>query len=294
MGMATTAAVIGAAGIAAGASQASKARKQAKSQQDIDLALTAQDRARIAEAQQQSRRDVTRLFAPTQAAQQAGQQAALDIFGQGVPEQARLFQGGNVAAQQQLIGGLQPFQQALLGQPINFGALQPTQLTPNLDFIQNAQLPQFTPVAEALATPTGTADDPFTIAETEEQLAQRMAVLDQPFEGGRFTPIQIRDLVERGVPLSDMALAGVSRDAIIRAGNLIADTTRATPQVDVFGNPVGGSTLPTLTPEQRAQFQQQRTAALGGMGTVNPTFTQLPKQSGPVNIAGLLAGVRRA
>ena len=81
-----------------------------------------------------------------------GFQGALDIFGQSVPEQARLFGGGNVAAQQQLITGLPQIQRALLGQQVDFSQFQPVQLTPNLAFTQQT-LPQSPTIAELLAPP---------------------------------------------------------------------------------------------------------------------------------------------
>ena len=81
-----------------------------------------------------------------------GFQGALDIFGQSVPEQARLFGGGNVAAQQQLITGLPQIQRALLGQQVDFSQFQPVTLTPNLAFTQQT-LPQSPTIAELLAPP---------------------------------------------------------------------------------------------------------------------------------------------
>lgn len=65
-----------------------------------------------------------------------------------------MFGAGNVAAQEQLIGGLPQIQAALLGQPVDFSQFQPTQLTPDLGFTQ-AQLPQGTPIADVI-TPPGT------------------------------------------------------------------------------------------------------------------------------------------
>ena len=81
-----------------------------------------------------------------------GFQGALDIFGQSVPEQARLFGAGNVGAQEQLIAGLPQIQRALLGQQVDFSQFQPTTLTPNLAFTQQT-LPQSPTIAELLAPP---------------------------------------------------------------------------------------------------------------------------------------------
>ena len=272
-----TSAILGGAALAKGFSDASKARKAAKTQQDLSLAMTAQDRAAIQQAQEDAMRTSQRLFGPAQQALQAGNQAALDIFGQALPEQTRLFQAGNVGAQQQLIAGLQPFQQALLGQPINFGALQPRQLTPNVGFMSEVSLPSFTPVAQALSTPTGTQEDPFTLTETDEQRAARLAVLDQPFEGSRLTPNDIRGFLQRGAPIGSFAAFGLDKGALERANQLVGDQNTMTTQVDLFGNPIEGSAaLPAnLTADQRQQFQRQRLGALGGLGGmagINPAF----------------------
>jgi hypothetical protein len=116
-----------------------------------------------------ARTESTRLFGGAQEAQRGGFQAALDIFGQSVPEQARLFGAGNVAAQQQQITGLPQIQAALLGQPVDFNVFQPTQLTPDLGFTQ-AQLPQTTPIADVI-TPPGTLSAP---AQNIHPQAQRI------------------------------------------------------------------------------------------------------------------------
>ena len=109
---------------------------------------------RIAKQSDIARTENIRLFGGAQESQRGGFQAALDVFGLSVPEQARLFGEGNVAAQQQLIGGLPQIQAALLGQPVDFSQFQPTQLTPELGFTQ-AQLPQTASIADVI-TPEGT------------------------------------------------------------------------------------------------------------------------------------------
>ena len=77
-----------------------------------------------------------------QAAQQ-GFQGALNVFGQALPQQAQAFQGGNVAAQQQLLAGLPQIQNAILGGNVDLSGLQPFQAQqPTFDFAQQ-QIPQF-------------------------------------------------------------------------------------------------------------------------------------------------------
>jgi hypothetical protein len=91
----------------------------------------------------QAREDVNKLFPAAQQNAQAGFQGALDIFGQSAPAQIDAFQGGNVAAQQQLLAGMPQFQNAILGNQVDFSQLQPFQApTQDLGFLQQ-QLPDF-------------------------------------------------------------------------------------------------------------------------------------------------------
>lgn len=66
----------------------------------------------------------------------------LQLLGGTIPQQLQAQQQGNLGAQQQLIGGLPMVQAALLGQPVNMGALKPTQINYNTDWARQA-LPQF-------------------------------------------------------------------------------------------------------------------------------------------------------
>jgi hypothetical protein len=50
-----------------------------------------------------------------------GFQGAADVIGQFAPQQIQAQQQGNMAAQAYLLGGLPAFQQAILGQGVNFG-----------------------------------------------------------------------------------------------------------------------------------------------------------------------------
>jgi len=97
----------------------------------------------IREQTEKAREDIFKLFPAAQQDLRGGFQGALDIFGQSLPAQTNVFQQGNVAAQQQLLAGLPQFQNAIFGNQVDFGALQPTQIqTPDLGFFQQ-QLPQF-------------------------------------------------------------------------------------------------------------------------------------------------------
>ena len=102
------------------------------------------------EAVNQARGDLFKLYPAAQQNSNQGFQAAMDIFGQSVPAQMNAFQGGNVAAQQQLLAGLPQMNNALLGAPIDYSQLQAYQ-APQQDysFLQQ-QLPKFVdPYAQA-------------------------------------------------------------------------------------------------------------------------------------------------
>lgn len=108
----------------------------------------------------QAREDLFKLFPAAQQNAQQGFQGALDVFGQSLPAQTGLFQGGNVAAQQQILAGLPQFQNAILGGQVDFSQMQPTQLQmPDLSFLQQ-QLPQtvdpFAPTQQQTTGPINT------------------------------------------------------------------------------------------------------------------------------------------
>ena len=93
----------------------------------------------------QARADVNRLFPQAQQTAQQGFQGALDVFGQSLPAQTDVFQQGNLGAQQAILSGLPQIQNALFGNQVDLGQLQPFQVQqPDLGFF-NQTLPQFTP-----------------------------------------------------------------------------------------------------------------------------------------------------
>lgn len=97
----------------------------------------------VREGRQQAEAAIDRLTPQAQENLLRGNQAALDIFGGLAPAQMDIFQQGNVGAQQALLSGLPQIQNALLGMPTDFSALQPQQLqVPDMSFL-NTQLPNF-------------------------------------------------------------------------------------------------------------------------------------------------------
>jgi hypothetical protein len=94
-----------------------------------------------------AREDLFKLFPAAQQNTQQGYQGALDVFKQALPQQAGVFQAGNVAAQNQLLAGMPQFQNAILGAPVDYSQFQATQLQqPNMNFA-NQQLQSVDPFA---------------------------------------------------------------------------------------------------------------------------------------------------
>lgn len=112
----------------------------------------AQAKALIAENTAAVREDILRLFPAAEQAQQLGFQGALDVLGQTIPQQLGTFQQGNIGAQQNLLGGLQQQQNAILGLPTDFSGFQPQQVSFDPSFAQQ-QLPQFQTSQQALNPP---------------------------------------------------------------------------------------------------------------------------------------------
>jgi hypothetical protein len=136
-----------------GASQDRKATSQAnqqaqqqiqRSQEFIERQLT------------QARGDAFRLFPAAQESRQQGIEAGMNLFNQSAPLQMQAFQQGNMGAQQALAQGLPQFQNAILGQPINYAAFQPQQVNvPGIEalFSQQPRAPVPIPGAMPAATP---------------------------------------------------------------------------------------------------------------------------------------------
>ena len=76
----------------------------------------------------QARADIFKLFPEGQKARTQGLQAGLSLYQQSLPAMMNAFQGGNVAAQKQLLAGLPQMQNAILGNPVDYSGLQAVQL----------------------------------------------------------------------------------------------------------------------------------------------------------------------
>lgn len=129
-------AVVGAAVVGAYASN--KASKRAAKAQDKASNLAASTTKNATTA---ARMDINRIFPQAQDASQRGFQSAAEVFGKTAPAQAQAFQGGNVAAQQQILAGLPQIQNALMGNQVDYSQLQPyVAEQPNFDFMTPARL----------------------------------------------------------------------------------------------------------------------------------------------------------
>lgn len=108
------AAVIGAVGTNVAAN------KSANAQKDAAKVATQQ----LQGSTGQARSDIGQLFPQAQQSAQQGFQGAMDMFNQSVNPQMQAFQGGNVAAQNQILAGLPQIQNALLGNQVDLSQLQ--------------------------------------------------------------------------------------------------------------------------------------------------------------------------
>ena len=141
----------------------------------------------------QARGDLFKLFPSAQKSMTTGFQGRLDVLNQAFPQQLQAFQGGNVAAQNQLIAGLQPQRAAVLGQDINFNP-QATQLQtpalqgtlPEFGSIDELGLQASSPAAagaglQANVNPAGVAQQ---LQGIDPQLAQQLIAEYQATQGG--------------------------------------------------------------------------------------------------------------
>ena len=121
-----------------------------------------------------AREDLFKLFPASQQNTQQGYQGALDVFNQALPQQAGVFQAGNVAAQNQLLAGMPQFQNAILGAPVDYSQFQATQLQqPDMNFA-NQQLQSVDPFAQ-----------PQQIAQPQQFVGPQQFAQPQSFEANR-------------------------------------------------------------------------------------------------------------
>ena len=126
-----------AGGALLGAVVGAKSNKDASKASQAGADTAAVETRRAAD---EARADIFKLFPASQAALAGGYQGAADIFSQSAPQQADIFQQGNVAAQQQVAAGMPQFQNAILGGQVDYNQFQPAKLQqPDFGFMQNQQ-----------------------------------------------------------------------------------------------------------------------------------------------------------
>lgn len=118
------------------------------SAQDAQAAANAAAAGRIDTSTRQARQDILDAFPRADVSRNLGFQGALDILGQSIPQQLQAFQAGNVGAQGQVAAGLPQFQAAILGQPTDFSAFQPSTIPFDAGFTQQT-LPFGQPAQQA-------------------------------------------------------------------------------------------------------------------------------------------------
>lgn len=115
-----------------------------------------------------AREEIGTLFPKAIETAGGGYQGALDMFSQSLPAQAQAFQGGNVAAQQQILAGLPMAQSAILGGQIDYSGLQPYQ----------AQMPDMSMFNQVLPQVQAQRDHQAKLAEIQQGAAS--AIADRP------------------------------------------------------------------------------------------------------------------
>ena len=130
--------VIAAVGGVASAALASRSSKKA-TKAATDAAEQGQQI--LAEDKAQARDDIMRLFPQAQQAQTRGFTEARQMLGGLLPEQQRLFQDGNVAAQNTMLAGLPQIQNAIMGNPVDMSGLQAKTFTPGSVAVPERQAP---------------------------------------------------------------------------------------------------------------------------------------------------------
>ena len=78
----------------------------------------------------------------------AGTQAALDIYGQVVPQQFGLYSDGNLGAQQVTAAAPMQIQSALMGMPVDYSFMQPREQVADFGYLNqnlDQSIPQYAP-----------------------------------------------------------------------------------------------------------------------------------------------------
>lgn len=125
-------AAVGLGSIAGGIFGAKKDSDNLKRQLEMAKQQREESLRFIREQMGQGRNDLFSFFPQAQQSRQMGFDAARGVMSQAYPQMFESFTGGNVGAQQALLAGLPQMQNALMGNKIDYSAMQPTRLPVNL------------------------------------------------------------------------------------------------------------------------------------------------------------------
>ena len=90
----------------------------------------------------EARDDALQLYPAADENRNMGYQAALDLLKMSMPEQSKQFRQGNVAAQNLMKASMPQYQNAILGNRIDYRKLQPTLLSDNTTY-RDQSVPNF-------------------------------------------------------------------------------------------------------------------------------------------------------
>lgn len=178
----------GVGGLAAG--DAADADNEAR-QQALDLARQqrADNQKFIQEQVQKTQGQLFQLFPQIQHNQNAGMLAGLNTLKQGMGAQLNAFNGGNMNAQQTLLGGIPQANNALLGKPVDYSRFQARQVMPPPEVATGnyAAPPQFSPIdVQALGGVSGQGSPPIDYNALAAALGGNMMAAYNPATvGGR-------------------------------------------------------------------------------------------------------------
>jgi hypothetical protein len=147
------------AGTATAAATVAAATLDYKAAQEANAAALKQrdDAQKFIEQQtNQARGDIFQLFPAAQQARQQGIQSGFNLYKAALPTQTQYFQQGNIQAQNQQLAGLGQIQNAILGRPINQGALKAGNVG-QMDYNAYGGLERFRPGSTPLLQPSGSA-----------------------------------------------------------------------------------------------------------------------------------------
>tara|TARA_R110000751_G_scaffold95960_3_gene187372 strand:+ start:645 stop:1487 length:843 start_codon:yes stop_codon:yes gene_type:complete len=185
------------------------------SAQDAQIDQNREVLALQAKLAEQARGDIMDIFPGVRQSAQEGFQGALDIYGQAIPQQASLLQGGNVAAQNTLLAGLPQQNAAILGQRVDLSGLAPTRQSYSTDFMQQ-QLP------ERVAMMPENAQNSFLPSDYLSGLfgssqGQSLSPLDQAIAAGSARDASPNDMAAFNLGVKDVDEDGYISDDEFRA-----------------------------------------------------------------------------